>query len=187
MESVGMQIESLEDNFTKITFKSKQVIYNEELHYIEKNDLNEIGEIMHSMKTEYMQMLSGDFVISRVRESTVVELENEIRAEHVFLRLFSNYRYEHGDFEDAIPLREAAQLTVTTNMGQTNAIIEYEPFGESRASTITIYNTSGRVVKAMQVENNGRNTINVNDLAPGVYIFRIESSGKSVSEKFIKM
>lgn len=187
MGDVGMQIEELEDNFIKITFKSKQIIYNEELLYIEKNDLNENGDVMHSMKTEYMQMPSGEFVFSRIRESTIEDFDNNIKAEHVFLRLFSNYLYEDSRWEDAIPVREVAELTLTTNVGQTTAILNYEPFSESKISTITIFSTSGRVVKAYQAENSGRNEIDINGLAPGVYIFRVESSGRSIGEKFIKL
>lgn len=185
MQNAGMEIEQLENDFIQITFKSKQVIYNPDLLYLERNDLNENGEVMHSIKTEFMQLPSGELVFERVRESTVESLKNNIRAEHVFVRLFSDYKLE--DRSKKISVNNEKNLSVISNIDQSKAILKYTPFSNGNSSLVTIYNTTGRVVKTIQVENSGINEVDINDLSKGVYIIHIQSGGKTVAEKFVKM
>jgi len=186
MQKAGMQIVELGNNFTQITFKSKQITYNEDLLYMEVSDLNEAGNVMHSIKSTYMQLPDGDLVIERTRESTVVELENNISAEHVFLRLYSNYRYEDVYYKTEESV-EAQILKVSSNSDQSKMFISYTPFSESSVSRVDIYNISGRLVRSISVDNSGANELSIQDLDPGVYIINLQSSGKSLSEKFIKL
>ena len=186
MENAGMEIMELENGFIQITFKSKQVIYNPDLLYLEKNDLNENGEVMHSIKTEFMQLPGGEIVFERVRESTVEDLKNNIKSEHVFVRLFSDYKLEDRSKKKNSAINEK-HLSVISNVDQTKALLKYTPFSNGSSSTVTFYNTTGRVVKTIQVENSGLNEVDINDLSKGVYIIHIQSAGKTVAEKFVKM
>lgn len=186
MENAGMEIVELENNFIQITFKSKQVIYNPDLLYMEKNDLNENGDVMHSIKTEFMQLPSGELVFERVRESTVESLKNNIRAEHVFVRLFSDYKLEDRSIKKK-SVQNDKHLSIISNVDQSKALLKYTPFSDGSSSTLTIYNTTGRVVKSIQIENSGINEVDINDLSKGVYIIHIQSGGKTVAEKFVKM
>lgn len=186
MQKAGMQIVELGNNFTQITYKSKQITFNEDLLFVDVSDLNENGDVMHSIKTTYMQLPDGELVIERTRESTVAELENNISAKHVFLRLYSNYRYEdvYHKTEESV---EAQILKVSSNSDQSKMFISYTPFSESNVSRVDIYNISGRLVKSKKIDNSGANELSIQDLDPGVYIINLQSSGKSLSEKFIKL
>jgi len=186
MSEMGIQVVELEDNFIQVTNQSIQMIFNEELLYLEKNELNEAGEVMHSMKTSFMEMPSGELVIERIRESSIVMLKNNIKAEHVSLRLFSNYRYDNR-YQDENQLKKQQELTIGINQSQSLAVVEYQPFGAEKTSTISIYSTNGRLINAFQIENNGVARLQINDLSPGVYIIQIQSSGKKITEKFVKL
>lgn len=182
----GIQVVELEDNFIQITNQSVQMIFNEDLLYIEQNELNEEGKVMHSLKTSFMELPSGEIVFERIRESTVVMLKNNIEAEHVSLRLFSDYRYDNR-FGEKPSLKKKEEVEITSNQDQSLAIIKYKPFGTSKSSEIYIYSTNGRLIKAFHVQNSGNAELDINDLAPGVYIIQIQSSGKRMAEKFIKL
>jgi len=186
MENAGMQVEELASNFTQITFNSRQVTYNEDLLYVDVSDLNENGDVMHSVKTTYMQLPDGELVIERTRESSIVSLDNGVNAEHVFLRLFSNYRYEDIYYKSKNSV-EKQILKVIANSDQSKISLNYTPFSESNVSKVTIYNINGRIVQSKNVDNSGSNEVSIQNLTPGVYIISIQSSGKSLNEKFIKL
>jgi hypothetical protein len=186
MQEVGIEVIELENNFTQITFKSKQITFNQNILYVKTSDLNENGDVMHSIKTSYMELPDGELVIDRTRESTVVTLENNVRAEHVFLRLYSNYRYEdvYKKDEDAF---QKQILKILTNQDQSSLRINYTPFSENNVGMVTIYSINGRLIKTKSVDNSGDNEISIQDLDPGIYILSLQSSGKSINEKFIKL
>ncbi len=186
MKKRGMRVEELGNNFIQVSFNYQQIIFNEDLLSIEINDLNENGEIMHRLNRVFMQLPGGEIVCERIRESTIEILSNDVRAEHVFLRYFSNYRIENT--YSKFPKASANQsLKVVLNSNQSSAKIEYEPFSKLNSTNITIYSIGGRAIKTIYTDHSGKTQMDITDLAPGVYIMRIQSSGKTLSEKFVKM
>ena len=97
------------------------------------------------------QLSGGEIVFERVRESTVEDLKNNIRSEHVFVRLFSDYKLEDRSKKKNSAINEK-HLSVISNVDQTKALLKYTPFSNGSSSTVTIYNTTGRVVKTIQVK-----------------------------------
>jgi len=186
MKAAGYKIEYLAEGFIKITNQSVQIVFNDDLKYIERNQLSKDGEVMYSLKTEFMQLPNGELVFERIRESNTVFLDNNIRAEHVFLRLFSDYSYENTSRIETIEDKNN-WMSIQTNNGQTTAIVKYKPFENDKTAVITIYTTNGRIIKSYAVENSGENQLNISELTQGIYIMRIQSEGKSIAEKFIKM
>lgn len=186
MKDNGLEIIDLDEGFTLIKSQNGEMIYNEELLYLEENQLNEDGEIIRSRKVNFMQLPDGELVYQRIRESQSIELENEIIAEHVFLRLFSNYRYEniYSKNED---VKNDHKIALSLNSDQSSAIVNYEPFTQSETLNFTLYSMSGRIIQSFKSDNNGRNTMDTSDLPPGIYILLLESNGKTISEKFIKL
>jgi hypothetical protein len=186
MKEAGFDVVDLGNGFIQITNQSIQNIFNEEKLYVERNMLNEEGEVMYSLKTEFMQLPNGAYVFQKIRESKIEILDNNVRAEHVFLRLFSDY-----EFEDRSPLApvqmQNESMTIRFNSDQSLAILEYTPFSKKASSAFSIFTTTGRLVKSYSIENSGQNQINISDLSPGVYIIRIQNDDKTIAEKFIKM
>lgn len=186
MESMGFIVEELEGDYIKITISDHQLIYNEELLYLEQISLDPNGDVNHSLQVHFMQLPNGDLVHERVRESQIIDFENNVKAEHVFLKLFSNYRIENT-YSKSQSLNTSLSLNVRTDVNQSKAILEYTPFSKESSSEISIYNISGRRVKMVHSDNSGNNEISINDLPPGIYILRIQVSGKVLSEKFVKL
>ena len=186
MKEAGFDVLDLGDGFIQITNQSVQNIFNEDKLYIERNKLNEDGEVMYSLKTEFMQLPSGAYVLQKVRESKIETLDNNVRAEHVFLRLYSDYQFEDRNAIAPVQMQNES-FTIHLTNDQSLAILDYTPFSKNPVSSITIYSTTGRLVKAYSIENSGKNQINISDLSPGVYIIRIQNGNKTIAEKFIKM
>ena len=182
----GVEIEDLGNSFIQFSYNNHSVIFNEDQLYVELQDLNENGEVIHSIQRNYMQLPNGKIAIERIRESTKVTLQNEIEAEHVFLRIFSSYRYENV-FSQADKKVSATSLNIILNSNQTSAKIKYTPFSKQNYSDMNIYNVSGRLMKSFKSDHSGSTELDISDLSPGVYILRLQSSEKTLSEKFIKL
>jgi hypothetical protein len=186
MKEAGFEVVDLGDGFIQITNQSVQNIFNEEKLYIERNKLNQDGEVMYSLKTEFMRLPDGALVIQKIRESKVVTLNNNIRAEHVYLRLYSNYEFED---KNVIVSSETSkeELNIHLNSDHSQVVLDYEPLSKNVTSYYTIYSTNGRLMKAYSIENSGINQIDISDLIPGVYIIRVQNGDKTIAKKFIKM
>jgi hypothetical protein len=186
MIEAGIKVEYMNNGSTKITFGGSQSIYNEKLLYNETNDLNEKGELVHSIRIHYMELPGGELVIKRKRETTVVELDNNIKAEHVFDRLYSDYVYEDitNDAADEIGVQILDIKSITNN---SQIIVGYNIFTNSNNVHIIIYSISGKIVRKETLENSGHNQISIQNLTPGIYIINIQSEGKTLNGKFIKL
>ena len=57
-------------------------------------------------------------------------------------------------------------------------------FSTKGNSTVEVYNTNGQLVKSFEV--NGNKSVNVSDLAAGVYVVKTTENGKSTSTKVVK-
>jgi len=186
LEKMGANIEHMRSGFTKITFKGIQKIYNVQLLYNETKNLNEKGEVMHSIKINYMELPGGELVIERRRESTVVELDNNIKAKHINNRLYSNYSYQDATYTDN-QFEDHQVLGIESISNNSFINIRYNIFSDNNNMHVIIYNISGRIVRTETAENSGLNQISIQDLTPGIYIINIKSDGKTLNGKFIKL
>jgi len=187
MEEMGMQVEIMNNGLIKITYRGSQMIYNEKFLYNETNKLNEKGEVMHSIKINYMELPGGEMVIKRKREITVVELDNNIKATHVIDRFYSDYIYEDVTIIASADKNGGQILDIKTIANNSQIIVGYKIFTDNNSVHVTIYNISGKIVRKESVENSGQNQISIENLTPGIYIININSDGKTLNGKFIKL
>ena len=131
-----------------------------------------------------MELPNGELVVSSNRESTVVELDNNIKAKHIINRIYSDYTYEdvNTDTDDEIQI-----LDVKTIANNSVLLFGYQIFTNNSDVHVSIYSISGRIVKKETIENSGQNQLSIQDLSPGVYIVSIQSAGKTRNGKFIKL
>jgi hypothetical protein len=186
MKKAGLNVEELNNNFIEISFPYQDILYNENQLFVEISDKNEKGEIMHSTQRSYIQLANGEFVLERIRESRIEMFENDVKAEHVFLRIFTNYRYENS-YAQFSGQEIDQSMKISLNADGSKAKVEYQPFSTKNRSELMIFNVSGHVLKSLHSDHSGTVQIDLSDLSPGVYIMRIQSDGRTLSEKFVKL
>ena len=186
LEKNGFEIMDFQNGFIQISFQNGQLTYNEELQFVEQIKKDDDGNVIHSLQSTYMKLPNGELVYERIRESYVEDFQNGIKAEHVFLRLYSNYRVESTYARKPI-YGDSQVLKLKSNSDHSKITLEYEVFSTNSNVEIIIYNLNGSVVKRIHTDNSGLNEIDINDLDSGVYIIRLNTSGKTLNEKFIKL
>ncbi len=171
------------DGSIEILTPMRKIIYNEEYLYMIEFQYDENNLETWSKYTYYLRLPSGEVVYDRIRESNSEEFLNGITVKKIKTRVFSNYTLSYGRQKSA----SSTDINIIISNNQSEITLEYDKFGQNNSASVYIYSTRGNLVKRIKTDNSGRVSLHVGELNSGIYIVRVEVSGQSLSQKFIKL